>query len=654
MNKKVLFSFLITTLFLTVTISGENETSIQDYFFELDYQTKGGEFSTDYWLYCVQYLKEIGIKVNLKPAEFHIFFGTITETYDCDLAFTDLAGYEDLNLKDVFGENGSHNMFGINTKIPYGAENEEMLNEGILIYDFAERQQHYYDWQQLIMDKILPMLPFFSPRSYVSTWATLDNYDSKWGVVDSLPYMEFTSLHEGQNSTEEFYDSDAKWTELNPLLQDDEASAYISSLIMEPLLQMSPGFEPIKTGLIVDWQQDETNPNLYKFTIRDNIYWNPSFHITGRDSSSGPLVDENGTIVDPSMIMYADDGAFSDGTNQHVTAKDAVFTLLAWANPITNHNAEDYNWIHDIWVDPSDPLSFWIEIDGDPTTPELDPYTSFWKYITLKLLPEFFLNTSNTAVTYSSGGVPMVGIHNGILNNSQWTAYSTSAFGCGKYMLDYYVENSITVLQASPFWFGIGAIDGTEQDLNIKTINIRVIPDQTSALAEFEAGKLDIVHISTFPKTRKKMETDPRFKVHSALRNYLNFIGFNLSRPFIGGDDNYVFLTEPGYKKYTKALAVRKAIACAINREEINNALHDGEYCISHSVIYPAQAYWYYNDIIKYNYDLATAWKWMELAGYHQSEHTKTATKSLTLNSFIFTSTVILIPILILKRKRKY
>ncbi|MHA1115161.1 MAG: ABC transporter substrate-binding protein [Candidatus Heimdallarchaeaceae archaeon] len=653
MNKKVLLSFLITTLFLTVTISGENETSIQDYFFELDYQTNSREYSIDYWFYCVQYLKEIGIKLNLKPAEFHIFFGTITETYDCDLAFADLAGYEDLDLKEVFGENGSRNMFGINTKIPYGAENEEMLEEGDLIMDLEERQQHYYEWQQLIMDKILPMLPFFSPRSYVATWATLDGYNSEWGVVDSLPYMEFTSLHEGQVSTEEFYDSDPKWTELNPLLQDDEASYYISSLVMEPLMQMSPSFEPINTGIVVDWQQNETNLNRYKFTMRDNVYWNPSFHITGRDKDSGPLVYENGTIVDPSILMHADDGAFSDGTNQQVSAKDAVFTLLAWANPITNEDADDYKWINDIWIDPTDPLSFWIEIDGESATTELDPYAPFWRYMTPKLLPEFFLNTSNTTVTYSSGGVPMVGIHEGILDTPQWTAYSTSAFGCGKYMLDYYVENSVTVLKASPFWFGVGAIDGTEQDLDIKTIYIRVIPDQTSALAEFEDGKLDIVRITTVPKIRKEMETDPRFEVQSTLRNYFNFIGFNLSRAFIGGDDNYIFLTEPGYKEYTKALAVRKAIAYAINREEINNNLHDGEYFISHSVIFPAQAYWYYKDIAKYNYNLDMAWKWMERAGYHRSELTETATESLTLNSFMI-AYIILITISTLKRKRKY
>jgi len=144
-------------------------------------------------------------------------------------------------------------------------------------------------------------------------------------------------------------------------------------------------------------------------------------------------------------------------------------------------------------------------------------------------------------------------------------------------MLDYYVENLITVLQASPFWFGVGAIDGTAQDLDIKTINVRVILDVDAALAEFKAGKLDIMDMKSFPEERKEMETDPRFEVQSALRSYITFMGFNLRRPFIGGDDNYIFLTEPGYEEYTKALAVRKAIAYAIDREEINNVLHDGE-----------------------------------------------------------------------------
>jgi len=626
MNKKLFIAlFVVSTMLVSSVYSASTSKAAVEPIATLTYKTNGGGFRPDYGLYIAQYLSELGIKVNVKVEEWIVFVGTLTVTYDFDLSFVGLTGGgADPDLTGVYNENGSLNMFGINTKMPYGAENEQMMKEGVLIMDLEERQQHYYEWQQLIMDKILPMLPFFSPRSYVANWATLDGYDNRWGIVDSLPYMEFTSLHEGQTSTAEFYDSDAKWKELNPLLQDDASSSYISSLVMEPLMQMTPDFEPIKTGLVKDWQQDETNELLYKFTLRDDVYWNPSFNITGRDSSSDPLVDDDGNIVDSSILMSGDKGEFSDGTNQQVTAKDAVFTLLAWANPITSEDADVYNWIHDIWVDPSDPLSFWIEIDGDPDTEEAENYAPFWSAMTPRVLPEFFLNTTNTTVTYSSGGVPMLGIGEGILDTPQWKTYSTSAFGCGKYMLDYYVENSITVLQASPFWFGVGAIDGTEQDLDIKTFNIRVIPDITSALAEFKAGKLDIMGMTSFPDERKAMETDPKFDVQSALQSYVNFMGFNLRRPFIGGDDNYVFLTESGYEEYTKALAVRKAIAYAIDREEINKVLHDGEYLISHSVIYPVQAFWYYNDVIKYNHDLDTAIAWLKRAGVYKEATTTT------------------------------
>ncbi|UJG43134.1 MAG: ABC transporter substrate-binding protein [Candidatus Heimdallarchaeum endolithica] len=622
MNKKVILSFMIITAFLTVSIFGENETSIPGYFFELEFKTNGGGFRPNYGLYVAQYLSEIGIKVNIKVLEWANFVGTLLETNNYDLFFVGLVGHHDPDPTGIYNENGSLNMFGINTKMPYGMENEQMIEDGILIMNMTERQQHYYNWQQLMMDKIVPMVPFFNQPSYTANWATLDGYDDSWGVVDSLPYMKFTSLHEGQTSTEEFYDSDAKWRELNPLLQDDASSSYISSLVMESLLQMTPGYEPIKTGLIIDWQQDETNELLFKFTLRDEVYWNPSFNITGRDSSSDPLVDEDGNIVNPSILMVGDKGEFSDGTNQQVTAKDAVFTLLAYSNPITSIDSYKYNWMHDIWVDSADPLSFWIEIDADPDTPEKENYAPFWPDLKIKILPEFFLNTTNTTVTYSSGGVPMVGLGEGIFDTPQWKAYSTSAFGCGKYMLDYYVENSITVLQASPFWFGVGAIDGTEQDLDIKTFNIRVIPDITSALAEFKAGKLDIMAMASFPEERKEMQADPKFEVQSKLTNYLSFMGFNLKRPFIGGDDNYVFLTEPGYEEYTKALAVRKAIAYAIDREEINNALHDGEYLISDSVTYTLLDFWYYNDIVKYNHNLDMAWEWMERAGYLKSDLT--------------------------------
>jgi ABC-type transport system substrate-binding protein len=181
-------------------------------------------------------------------------------------------------------------------------------------------------------------------------------------------------------------------------------------------------------------------------------------------------------------------------------------------------------------------------------------------------------------------------------------------------MLDYSVQNSVTVLQKSPYWFGIGAIDGTPQTLDIDTFIMRVIPDETSALAEFKAGKLSIMSLASFPAERKHMQQDARFLVQTRLTGYFTFLFYNLRRPFVGGDANSQMVDIVGKEEYTKGAAVRKALNYAIDREEMNQVLHDGEYLISDSPIYPVQAFWYYHDIVKYRFDLAASFEWL-LAG---------------------------------------
>jgi ABC-type transport system substrate-binding protein len=297
-------------------------------------------------------------------------------------------------------------------------------------------------------------------------------------------------------------------------------------------------------------------------------------------------------------------------------AKDAVFTYLAWANSIVSESPSYHKWISNCYVDATDPLSFHIEIDGNPATPELDQYVDFWARLPWEIIPEFFLNSSDPTVTYTSGNAECTGIYDGILDTAPWVYYSTSAFGCGKYMLDYYIRSSVTVLQKSPYWMGIGIIDGTAQDLDIETFNVRVIPDISAELAEFKAGKLDLTGLTAFPSDRKQMQADTRFEVQSFLSASFTFLFYNLRRPFVGGVDNFEWLSDVGKEEYTKGVAVRKAMNYAIDRDEINQVIHDGEYLLSHSIIYPFTAYYYYNDIIKYNRDLDAAVEWLAAAGY--------------------------------------
>lgn len=83
------------------------------------------------------------------------------------------------------------NLFGYNTSIDYNATlgtgiNQWFLEQGkrIMPAFSEERTQHYWAWEQYLMDELLCML-LFSYKSYIAYWANLqgDNYSD--GIVQS-------------------------------------------------------------------------------------------------------------------------------------------------------------------------------------------------------------------------------------------------------------------------------------------------------------------------------------------------------------------------------------------------------------------------------------------------------------------------------------
>ncbi len=573
----------------------------------------GWGVSPDIALYIADYLEDIGInvKVIVEPWDSN-FSNNFPFTHDFDLALVSTTGvgetpdwrpyYKEGFSLDLIGYD--FNMFGLKYDIPYCNLNEKMLDEGIEIMDFPERQQHYYAWQELIMDQIIPLFPLFYNPSYEATWANTLGYESRWGIVDCLPYMSFNSLHEGQVSMDQL-NIESSWQDLNPIyrpvLQLDYDNTRILDLIHEPMIQWSPEQIPIKTGLIHDWIKiDDCH---YKFFLRDNVYWNPSYNVTDRNDGSAPL----DTIPTGELMIGLKDGEYSDGSNQQVMAKDVVFTLLTIGSPIASFVPDYMQTISDIYVDPSDPLAFHLHIDGDPETSKLEPFADIWTRLMERVIPEFFLNSTDPTESYSLGGVKTVGLYPGIYFTPQWQSYSTSAFGCGKYMLDYNVFNSKSVFQRSPYWFGVGAIDGTE-DMTpfVQTINAHVFLDPSVELAEFNSGRLDWTNLDQFPIDRRIMEDDSRFNVTTAPHPNFSYMVFNLRRPVIGGAWNYAL--KDGY---TLSCYIRKAICYAIDREQMNEEIFNGERIIAHSVIYPYTEYYYYDDIIKYERNLETANDWL-------------------------------------------
>ncbi len=597
-------------------------------------KTSGGGVRPDYGLFISDDLEELNIDVIVKVEEWTVFIHTLLESHDFDLVIIGLSvGGASPDMYDVYGENGSLNMFGLDTNMPYGNDSENMMVEGVTITDHELRQQHYYEWQQLMMNKLVPMLPLYTPKTYVATWSNTNGYDTRWGIIDSLPYIEYAGLHYRQNSMSEFRLADANWKDLNPLRSDDTSSTFVFNLLSEPIVGWNPDLAPLKTSLVENWEQiDEYH---YKFTMRSNIFWNPSYNVTERSAASLPL-----DILTTPLMTGLKSGEVSYGNNQQVTGKDAVFSYLAYANPLVSEDTSYHKWISKCYVDPINPLAFHLEIDGDPETPENEQYVDFWSRLPWNVLPEFFLNSSDSTVSYTSGGAECRGFYTGIADTEQWVAYSNSSFGCGKYQLDYYIKNSVTVLQASPYWMNIGVKDGTSQDLDIETVIIRVIPDISVELAEFKEGDLDWTGLTSFPTERREMEDNPDFTVSSFLSPALTFMAFNLRRDYIGNDNNYIFLTEPGKEDYTVGCAIRKAICYAIDREEINQQNHEGEYFVANSVIYPYTAFYYYDDIIKYDYNLELAKQWLT---YAENTLNPTTNISVSLSSFIGVVIVLLI-----------
>ncbi len=647
MKKKVIITSIMVLNIVGSTISSTNTAAIDGYFFKLRILSWGGGLVPDYSFILYDHLKSIYIDSVYPVQEYSFFYNWIDyqkTNDDWDMAYGPYGEVTSFDRRDLYTEEGEKNVFRLNSSIPYNNQSEELQDLILETSDIVAQTEIQWNWQNLFMDKLVPIVPMFFPRIYEAVWSNTIGFENNWGFADSLPYLEFNGYHDAQTDLKEFNYPGNNWNCLNPLFSESSFEKLLNDLMFEPILVNTPDYIPLKTGVISDWSQIDYN--YFTFELNDEMYWNPSYNTTFRNETSQPLQN-----IPEQDLLVGLKGLSSNGSVP-VTAKDAVFTILAMTNSNITSQDSSYNWVSECYVDNSDPYVFHLKIDANPATPEPEFFSEFWTKLNIPILPEFFLNSTDSTPSQTTSGYEFIGLYPGIQDSSVWQTYQLSPFGNGKYLKDYYKPNNVTVLRSSPYWFGRGAIDGTAQDLDIKTISLPVITDDYPALIEFLNGKLDWVNFTLFPETRKDMQADYRFDILTSVKKVLNFYAFNLNHSYIGGEDNNVWLDTPGKEEYTRACAVRKAISYAIDRSEINDLLYDGEYFVNNQPNPRFFDFWCDYIDIKYGWDLEKAWEWMEAAGFERP-YTSTPSNSLstTIDFEVFFSLLGLIVIYLLKKK---
>ena len=162
-------------------------------------------------------------------------------------------------------------------------------------------------------------------------------------------------------------------------------------------------------------------------------------------------------------------------------------------------------------------------------------------------------------------------------------------YGTGPYQLDKFLPGEKVVLKRNPYYSG--------QKPYFKRIIFRIIPDDTTRLLSLEKGEIQLVQNPIPPDEIERLKKNPRLKVWMRPGINYSYIGFNLKEPP---------LSNP---------LVRKAIAYAINRDEIIKCLLKDTVIKANSLLSPR--HWAYEpDVQEYNYNPEKAKQLLDQAGY--------------------------------------
>ncbi|NHJ48528.1 MAG: hypothetical protein FK733_12155 [Asgard group archaeon] len=586
----------------------DNATTI---FFTLTVRVPNSNVRAIDCMYLVkQQLARIGLNLQVLIVEDPWPFLDIPDLIEYDLRYIE---YDDLTLSEMinslYTENGSRNIFGYDITMDYIEELGTGRNEW-LIKDFnsiipPNSQERYiicWEWQNYLMNNILPCIPLYCGLDYIVYWNNLAGYNYADGLLQSWGKMSWNTIHPEQISTNEIVVADSSWIDLNPLIYSENrgsADKFINDLILDSLI-VKDSDHTYWPHLAQSWEY--IADNQIRFTLREDIYWQDYFTFT----------DE---------LFDADDVYFSlfmsklGGTND-------------WINSIT-------------------------KVDSKTVDVFLNYYNCIDDITQFKILPEYYLNQTQEL----DGVTPDI-------THPSWTDYRNNCFGTGLFMLDDFTEGVETILLVNEDCWKLDSTVTNDPALDferrfgdfsggLNKLTIMIIPNYYEQELEFEAGKIDFFDVSGFYiDKRDQYLADSTKDLQTKATPNLSILAFNMreTRPNIGNRD-----LSPLDPSMSIGLVIRKAISYAINRQEIKQIIHNNEMITSDHPISPYFEEWLNPNIVKYNFDLDKARESLIKAGFEgYCPHFTPGINSYSYFSVVVGIGLLLVSSLFLNKKRKH
>jgi oligopeptide transport system substrate-binding protein len=281
---------------------------------------------------------------------------------------------------------------------------------------------------------------------------------------------------------------------LDPHKASGVKEAHVILNILEGLTRTGADSQP-RAALATNWDMT-TDAKRFVFHIRQDARWNHGGTVTADD-----FVYAWRRVVDPrNAATYAEQLFFVENAEAIATGKEKDLTRLG-VRALTSHTLE---------VNLRDPAPFFPAVAA---------------HYTYLPLPEAW-----------------------VTRHPDWASKPETYLSNGPFLLDTWRTNDRIILRRNPAYHGASHVA-------LETVTMTMIVQESTALLQFEAGKLDLTEKAPLPDQKRLLDAG-KLRIEPYLGTY--FVSFNTTvRPF---DD----------------VRVRQAFSMAIQRDQLTKAVVRG------------------------------------------------------------------------------